>query len=203
MKKITASWGGRKCDPHLRMVGFGDAAAPSGQNTAAMLLARGDIDAQAAHRWLHAEMNCVRASGLLQFTHPHICCHIGNAARVGKPAADLFFSTVVCGVAHELRGSPSGQTNSICFCFVYITITLTATLTSQSIPAIFHKFPPFPPLFTKYVFLPRIFAVIFFGLTRHFATPAGYCPVILRIVVGLLQFWCSLASLFKSTLWVL
>ena len=96
MKMITASWGGRRCDPHLRMVDFGDAAAPSGQNTAAMLLARGDIDAQAAHRWLHAEMNCVRASGLLQFTHPHICCHIGNTARVGKPAADLFFSTVWC-----------------------------------------------------------------------------------------------------------
>ena len=96
MKMITANWGGRRCDPHLRMVDFGDAAAPSGQNTAAMLLARGDIDAQAAHRWLHAEMNCVRASGLLQFTHPHICCHMGNAAHVGKLAADLFFSTVWC-----------------------------------------------------------------------------------------------------------
>ena len=96
MKMLTATSGGRRCDPHLRMLVVGDASGPSGQNPAAMLLARGDIDPQAAYRWLHAEMNCVRASGLLQFTHPHICCHTGDAARVGKPAADLFFSTVWC-----------------------------------------------------------------------------------------------------------
>ena len=93
MKMLTATSGGRRCDPHLRMLVVGDASGPSGQNPAAMLLARGDIDPQAAYRWLHAEMNCVRASGLLQFTQPNICCHTGDAARVGKPAAD-FFSTV-------------------------------------------------------------------------------------------------------------
>ena len=75
IKMIIANRGGRRCDRHLRIMVVGDAAAPSAQNSAAMLLVRGKFDAQAANRWLHAEMNCVRASCLLQFTHPHTCCH--------------------------------------------------------------------------------------------------------------------------------
>ena len=103
MKMLTATSGGRRCDPHLRMLVVGDASGPSGQNPAAMLLARGDIDPQAAYRWLHAEMNCVRASGLLQFTQPNICCHTGDAARVGKPAADFF--SALSGVRGRSRAS--------------------------------------------------------------------------------------------------
>ena len=38
---------------------------------------------------------CVRCVfGCISVPHPHICCHTGDAARVGKPAADLFSSTV-------------------------------------------------------------------------------------------------------------
>ena len=94
MTMHTTSSQQRRGDPHLRMMVVGDAAPVDGQNPAAMLLARGDIGKRGALRWLETEINWVRVSALLQFRLPHICCHTGDAARVGKLAADLFFSTL-------------------------------------------------------------------------------------------------------------
>jgi hypothetical protein len=59
-----------------------------------MLVARGDISRFDVVRMLRTELNAVRATGLFSFTQPHIYSHSGDAARIGKPALDLYFSTV-------------------------------------------------------------------------------------------------------------
>ena len=62
----------------------------------AVMVARGSVSKQDCFRWMHDEMNGVTAASHLSLHQktPHIHCHAGDAARIGKPAVDLHFSTL-------------------------------------------------------------------------------------------------------------
>ena len=65
-----------------------------GHGGLAVMLARGALDEQDHTKLFLHQVALTWASGHLTFSKiPHILSHAGDAARVGKPALDLFFST--------------------------------------------------------------------------------------------------------------
>ena len=85
-----------RVDPHVRVMAVDSARAAEampGCDVSAMLLARGETSHKRMFEWMHSEMQAYRASGMLHFQVPHIISHCGDAARVGKPAQELYFGT--------------------------------------------------------------------------------------------------------------
>ena len=134
---------------------------------------------------------CVRCVfGCISVPHPHICCHTGDAARVGKPAADLFSSTV-----WDARSSTSYEypqaVGQFCSKFGLGTSQLQRICRVTPFYATSRHFTPFYAILHQLAVFLRFSTLMFVGLNTPFPAILKTVPPFCDWLLG----WCSSVAL--------